>query len=792
MFKQLLLAALLLLPLTAGAQPKADFDIVPRPHLVELTDNAAPFVLTSQTVIVHGKNKQARRNAAFLQEYVRHRTGMTLKLASRAPKANYIGLTETLTAPNREAYRLTVHPTHIHIEGASVAGTFYGIQTLRKALPHNTMAGNVPEMKEHQVLVPQGRIVDEPRFSYRGAHLDVARHFITPDSVRRFIDMLALHNINRFHWHLTDDQGWRLEIKKYPRLTSIGAQRAQTVIGRNSGKYDGRPYGGFYTQEECRELVRYAAERHITIVPEIDLPGHMQAALAAYPELGCTGGPYAVWTKWGVSDDVLCAGNDKIYPFINDVLDEVVKIFPSEYIHVGGDECPKTRWKSCPKCQARIKSEGLQADAHHTAEERLQSYVIRRAELHLTRRGRKLIGWDETLEGGLAPGATVMSWRGEAGGIEAAKKGHDVIMSPNSYLYFDYYQTKNTETEPLAIGGYLPLKTVYSYEPLPASLTPEQAKHIVGVQANLWTEYIPTFRQAEYMLLPRLAALSETQWSLPAAKNYDDFIRRLPHLLKLYLEQRYNFAKHVYDVTATYKHEASRGIVATLSTIDGAPIYYTLDGSTPTTASTLYREPLVIGGDTKLRAAAFRQMGRPRPGAAPRIERSHIEGEDFKFNLATARPIRLVQGVNMQYRFAGATTLVDGLQATNTNFQSARWLGFSMEDMEAIVDLGKEQSIGSVSFQAIVEKGSWIFDARRVEISVSNDGEHFISVFSKEFPAALETTPNGIAQHHYILPAGTQARYLKVHAVPERSIPDWHQAAKGKPGFLFVDEIVVH
>lgn len=792
MIRHLLWAALFLLPLATHAQLRANFDLIPKPHSVQVKAQSPAFWLDAHTTIVHGKGKAARRNAQFLQEYVRHRTGFDLRLSRRAPQANYILLSDGLQASQSEAYRLSVQPSYISIQGASSAGTFYGMQTLRKSLPHNTMAGQVPGAEKRRIAFPEAVIDDAPRFAYRGAHLDVARHYVTPDSVRRFIDMLALHNINRFHWHLTDDQGWRLEIKKYPRLTSVGAQRAQTVIGRNTDRYDGRPYGGYYTQKECRDLVRYAAERHITIIPEIDLPGHMQAALAAYPELGCTGGPYAVWEKWGVSDDVLCAGNDKIYTFIDDVLDEVIKIFPSEYIHVGGDECPKTRWKTCPKCQAKIKAEALTADAHHTAEERLQSYVIRHAEQHLGRRGRKLIGWDEILEGGLAPSATVMSWRGEAGGIEAARKGHDVIMSPNSYLYFDYYQTKNTETEPLAIGGYLPLKTVYSYNPLPKQLTPEQARHIVGVQANLWTEYVPNFRHAEYMLLPRLAALSETQWSKPEDKKYDDFIRRLPHLLDLYREQRYNFAKHVYDVSASYTHEPGRGIVARLSTIDHAPVYYTLDGSVPTTASTPYLEPIVIAGDVQLRAAAFRRVGSPRPGAAPRTERSHVEGEDFKFNLATARPIRLLQGINMQYRFAGPTTLVDGLQANNTNFQSARWLGFSREEMEAVIDLGQEQALRSVSFQAIVEKGSWIFDARRVEISTSPDGEHFVPVLSRDLPAALETTPNGIAQHHYELPEGTRTRYLKVRATPERSIPDWHQAAKGKPGFLFVDEIVVH
>ena len=320
--------------------------------------------------------------------------------------------------------------------------------------------------------------------------------------------MLALHNINRFHWHLSEDQGWRIEIKSRPELTEIGSKRAETVIGHNSGKYDGKPYGGFFTQEEAKEIVAYAAERHITVIPEIDMPGHMQAALAAYPNLGCTGGPYEVWKIWGVSEDVLCAGNDETLKFIEDVLGEIIQIFPSEYIHVGGDECPKVRWAKCPKCQARIKALGLKSDKNHTAEERLQSFIINHAEKFLNGHGRQIIGWDEILEGGLAPNATVMSWRGVAGGIEAAKQKHDVIMTPNTYLYFDYYQTKDIANEPEAIGGYVPVETVYNYEPMPADLTPEEQKYIIGVQANLWTEYIPTYSQVEYMELPRMAAIS--------------------------------------------------------------------------------------------------------------------------------------------------------------------------------------------------------------------------------------------------------------------------------------------
>ena len=438
-----------LLPSTAMGQT-ADFNIIPQPQQV-IADASAPFVLNANTVICLQTNSQdMKRNASMLASYIKEATGISPTIGKFVKGSPAIILSIDKTISNAEGYKLNANAKQISIAGASAAGVFYGIQTLRKSLP-------LCSGKATQLSIPAVQITDAPRFAYRGTHLDVSRHFVTTDSIRQFIDMLALHNINRFHWHLTDDQGWRIEIKKYPLLTAIGSKRAQTVIGHNSGKYDGKPYSGYYTQKEIREIVKYAADRYITIVPEIDLPGHMQAALAAYPELGCTGGPYKVWEIWGISDDVLCAGNDKTMKFIDDVLKEVVGLFPSKYIHVGGDECPKVRWKDCPKCQARIKALHLEAKDGHSAEERLQSYVITHATKLLKSMGRNIIGWDEILEGGLAEGATVMSWRGESGGIAAAKQNHDVIMTPNTYLYFDYYQSLDKANEPDAIGGYLPL-----------------------------------------------------------------------------------------------------------------------------------------------------------------------------------------------------------------------------------------------------------------------------------------------------------------------------------------------
>jgi len=465
----------------------------------------------------------------------------------------------------------------------------------------------MPVSPSSVVEFPSVAINDAPRFKYRGMHLDVSRHFFAVEEIKTYIDMLAFHNVNTFHWHLTDDQGWRIEIKKHPGLTEIGSKRKETVIGQNTGKYDGIPYGGYYTQEQAKEIVAYAKDRFITVIPEIDMPGHMLGALAAYPELGCTGGPYEVWTKWGVSDNVLCAGNDQSLKFVEEVLNEIVEIFPSKYIHIGGDECPKTQWKKCDKCQQKIKDLGLHADDKHTVEERLQSYFIGAAEKMLNKKGRSIIGWDEILEGGIAPNATIMSWRGTRGGIEAAKQGHDAIMTPQSFAYFDYYQTSNTELEPLAIGGFLPVENVYKFEPQPNILTEKEKAHIIGVQANVWTEYMPNFKHVQYMAMPRIAAISEVQWTQAIKKDYSNFLNRLPRLIDYYKLLNYNYAKHVYNITSDYNVNTQKGTIdVSLSTIDKARIFYTLDGSIPTENSAVYTDTLKINESSKLRAIIIR------------------------------------------------------------------------------------------------------------------------------------------------------------------------------------------
>ena len=522
--------------------PQADYDVIPQPKEVQLNEEK-PFELGPKTVVYYEAGLQ--REAQFLSEYVNDIMGYDLSVQEYQGQSD--GIVLKLVPDDfeqAEAYEIDIMPKQIIVKGAYAAGVFYGVQTLRKSLP-------LPEFSivnsQLSIEFPCGTLKDYPNFAYRGMHLDPCRHFIDLDSVKIYLDMLALHNMNQFHFHLSEDQGWRIEIKKYPELTEIGAYRNGTVIGHNGNLYDTIRHGGFYTQEELKDLIQYAAERHINIIPEIDLPGHMLAALACYPQLGCTGGPYEVWRRWGISDDVLCAGNEEAMQFVEDVLNEVMDVFPSPYIHIGGDECPKVRWEKCPKCQAKIKELGIKADDKFSAEDYLQSYVMNRMAKVVEARGRRVIGWDEILEGNVSETAIIMSWRGTEGGIEAARKGHDVIMAPSSHLYFDYYQSEDIASEPMCIGGYLPVERVYEFQPLPEELTPEQQQHIIGVQANIWTEYIASFRHVQYMAMPRMDALAELQWNNPQERDFEAFVERCRKMTRLYDLYHYNYATHIFN-----------------------------------------------------------------------------------------------------------------------------------------------------------------------------------------------------------------------------------------------------
>ncbi len=536
----LLLTLMLAVACSTDKQPQP-FSVIPMPNDVTLSEGS--FNLAGQDFYADAALDQASHKAIadfWDQLYRVSGKKSTLSSEETGQKVRFI------PNPNlgAEEYALNVNDKGVTVEASAFGGFFYAIQTLKQMLPAE-IYGN---KKVHaDWVLPCVNILDAPRFDYRGIHLDPCRHFWSIEETKRYIDIAATYKLNRLHWHLTEDQGWRMEIKKYPKLTEVGAWRNGTCIGKDFDSNDGIRYGGFYTQEQMREIVAYAAERNITVIPEVDLPGHMVAALAAYPELGCTGGPYEVWTRWGVSEDVLCVGKEETFTFLEDVLTEVMDIFPSEYIHIGGDECPKVRWENCPLCQARIKELGLKAHGNITAEQELQCYVTARIQKFLNDHGRKIIGWDEILEGNLAEGATVMSWRGTQGGIEAAKRGFDVVMTPNSHMYIDYYQSQERDKEPLCIGGLVTVPRLYSYEPY-EGMEPGTEDHILGVQANLWTEYVTSPEFLEYMLLPRMCALSEVQWCNADRKDYNRFDASLDHTFKMLDIMGYTYAKHVRGI----------------------------------------------------------------------------------------------------------------------------------------------------------------------------------------------------------------------------------------------------
>ncbi len=506
-----------------------DYNVVPLPQSIEM-QKGEPFALDESVQIL--ASAELQKEAEFLQQYLSEVTGMKPQLAQKKEKKQkYIELTISPKVSAQEGYVLNVSAKGILLQGGSAAGVFYGIQTLRKSLPIACKCG---KHAGKAISLPAAMITDAPRFGYRGMMLDCSRHFWSIDFVKKFIDLLALHNMNRFHWHLTDDQGWRIEIKKYPKLTEIGSQRSGTILGTNSDLDDGIPHGGFYTQQEAREIVKYAQERHITVIPEIDMPGHMLAALACYPELGCTGGPYEVGHYWGVYTDVLCVGNPKVYEFVEGVLAELMNIFPSDVIHIGGDETPTVKWEACQKCQ----SLGLTKD-------KLQAHFTQKVFDFLTAHQRRALGWDEILDG-CPKDAMIMSWRGSEPGAKAAELGHDVVMTPTSHVYFDYLQSKEAQFEPSRCGGFIPVEKVYSLEPAPDTLSVEAKAHILGTQANLRAEYLLTEGLVEYQALPRMSALSEVQWTQPERKDYEAFKERLTRLTSFFELYNYKYAKHLW------------------------------------------------------------------------------------------------------------------------------------------------------------------------------------------------------------------------------------------------------
>lgn len=537
-----LFAVVLFTACRPAATVKGNLDVIPQPQEIVLARDTTPFIIDRSTTIVYpATNEKMHRTADFLATFIKEMTGTEVRVSDKEKSSNAIILAVDSTMGHPEGYKLQITPEKVLLTGGSEAGVFYGIQTIHKALPI---------LKDGKVAaaLPAGTVTDFPRFRYRGFMIDVGRHFFPVSYLKQMIDLMALHNINYFHWHLTEDQGWRIEIKKYPKLTEVGSKRDSTIIDWETKKFDGKPHSGFYTQDEAREIVRYAADRFITVVPEIDLPGHTTAALASYPELGCTGGPYKVLCSFGVFPDVLCAGNDQTLQFTKDVLDEIMDIFPSEYIHIGGDECPKSRWEKCPKCQAKIKELGIKALPKHSKENQLQTYFMSELEKEINAHGRRMLGWDEVLEGGLTPNSTIMSWRGIQGGIEAARQHHDVIMTPIQRLYFSNPRINK-------MTGFEWMNRVYNFEPVPAELTDAEKKFVIGNQGCIWTEWTADSTKMEWQILPRMAALSEIQWTLPEHKNFERFMERLPEMLKIYSSLDYGYREDVFaaDTLKTHK-----------------------------------------------------------------------------------------------------------------------------------------------------------------------------------------------------------------------------------------------
>lgn len=748
-----------------------EIKIVPQP--MEVRQGTGDFQLkTSTRLLVDQGNKEIHQIAKLIVQKIAMTGGPAMSIGDYTEGMklkNTIVFTLKGADPQlgNEGYSIDVTSKGILVKAVSTRGLYYALQSFFQLFPPEIEGGN---SAERQYSIPVVAIRDMPRYPYRGMHLDVGRHMYPVSFIKKYIDLMSMYKMNTFHWHLTEDQGWRIQIMKYPRLTQVGSTRLATAKGK-TGEMDGVPYGGFYTQDQIREIVAYAADKFVTIIPEIEMPGHSVAALTAYPHLSCTGGPFRVRQEWGVADDILCAGNDSSFTFVEDVLTEVMSLFPSAYIHIGGDEAPKVRWHNCPKCQQRIKEEGLRDELE------LQSYFIKRVERFLSSKGRRLIGWDEILEGGLAPEATVMSWRGIQGGIDAARQNHDVIMTPTDYCYFDYYQA-DPATEPLAIGGMLTLKTVYSFEPTPPVLTAEESKHILGAQGNVWTEYIKTPEMVEYMSYPRAIALAEVTWSQKEQRNWDSFLQRMENQYKRleYLGVNYSKGSFQTDITTVRDSVHNKNLVQLSSETKGFELRYTLDGSEPTAASSLYSQPFEITTSAVVKAVL--------------VKNGEVKGQvnerNINVNLASGKPVKIMKPYSFKYPGTGNHAMTDGL--TGTASLKAGWQGYEGTDMDVIVDLTRLEDIRKISSTFIQLIGSWVLYPAEVEYFTSVDGINWVSA------GKIHTDPmpsKGKAEREFMVEFPvTKARFVRLSATNTAVLPEWHEY-KGQASWIFADEIIV-
>lgn len=763
---------LFICPLLAVACNKrvvADYNVIPQVQNLSVKDGDV-YVFDSSRKLVYD-NQDSRRSLELFAQDLEELVGIRPSVAAGTSEDAKDNVYFTLGLQNggKEAYNINVSSDGILVQAVSPEGIYRATRTLLKS---------VSTEKTSSVEFPSAEVSDWPRFGYRGLMLDVSRHFSDVEMVKRTIDMLALHQLNIFHWHLTDDQGWRIEIKSHPELTEVGAWRDDTVVGRYLGgtdyPTDGKRHGGFYTQEQIREIVAYAKERYIEIIPEIDLPGHTSAVLAAYPQLGCEDKEYKVANRWGVIRDVLCAGNPASLDLFKDIMDEVCELFPGKYIHLGGDECVKDRWKACPKCQKKIRELGLKDGSRYSKEDYLQSWFMGEVASYVQSKGKRVIGWDEILEGVPMDDSVIMSWRGTEGGITAARMGHDVVMTPTSDMYFDQSQTLASQLEEIPVGGFINVMKVYSYEPLPASLTPEQQKHILGCQANVWCEYMPEERIRQYQMLPRLAALSEVQWTMPERKNYKDFLKRLPKMLSIYDHYGYNYAKHIFDVACSYSVNVEKGsLEVSLSTLGNDPIYYTLDGTSPQTKKAMLYDdtPIVISSPSELKVSALRNGKFTKEETLFKLD----------CNKATFKKVNISTTLNIMQAHLPHEILTDGIIGS-LRCDDYRWMSCTGR-MSLVLDLGKSESFSRIGWVALNSQSENILVPQNVKIQISEDGKQYCTILDieKNHEIKAEQSVERISEE-----VGAQtARYIKMdfdsYKYPDKTSPSW----------VFLSELIV-
>ena len=735
-------------------------NIIPKPLFQKIEKGV--FILDEKTFI--DSYGEFQNVANFLKSYFSET--YNFKLLSNKSNNQILFINDS-SIKNDEGYQLKITEKNISISSKTTKGAFYAVQSLIQLLPIKT------DSKE--IAIQCLEIKDEPQFVYRGMHLDVARHFFSVDFIKKYINLMSILKMNTFHWHLTEDQGWRIEIKKYPKLQEIAAFRNETLIGHYNDqpqKFDGKKYGGFYTQEEIKEIVKYASERQITIIPEIEMPGHSQAAIAAYPELGCTGEQIEVATKWGVFEDIYCT-KEETFKFLEDVIDEVVLLFPGKYIHIGGDEAPKLHWKNCENCQKLIKKEGLK-DEHE-----LQNYFITRMEKYINSKGKQIIGWDEILEGGLAPNATVMSWRGTNGAVEAAKQKHTVILTPQSHCYFDHYQSEN-ENEPLAIGGFLPLEKVYHFNPIPKELNKEESKYVLGAQGNVWTEYLSTPEKVEYMVFPRTIALSEAIWSSSVNKNYDDFINRLEIFNKRLDAMNVNYANHLYEVNGELLNDNGK-LSYKLETITNKKIVYTLDGKEP--VNLLHKEydkPIKIDSSTTIKAVVFNTDGK---------QLGTIFEQRINLHKAVGKQISLNILPNEAYNSGGKQALINGISGNNKRYGDKEWLGFSGDDVEITIKFNTATEINKISTRFYNGKGQWIYAPKEINLQLDLENGK-IAVSKNKLTKNDSILVNFSFIFHELNPNKEKINSIKLTIPNYGIIPEGKQGA-GHKAWTFIDEIIV-